>query len=114
MSEPKHFKELAENGFDFFEKASEQLEKDPKYSVINFFTGIELLLKARLLWEHWTLVYTEPSTANIDGFSKGNFQSVSIDTAVQRLRNVVGAKISTRAVNAFNGIRQHRNQLMHF
>ena len=42
MSQPKHFEELAANAFDFLEKASDQLEKEPKYSVINFFTGIEL------------------------------------------------------------------------
>ena len=114
MSQPKHFEELAANAFDFLEKASSQLEKEPKYSVINFFTGIELLLKARLLCEHWTLIYADPSGANQGGFTKGNFKSVAIDTALQRLKAVVGAKISTRATEVFDELRRHRNQLMHF
>ena len=114
MREPKHFQELADNAFDFLEKASDQLEKEPKYSAINFFTGIELLLKARLLSEHWTLVYADPATAVKDGFAKGDFISVSLDAAIARLRKVVGTQISAKAVSAFDVLRQHRNQLMHF
>ena len=50
------FDSLVLNAFDFLERAVRELEKSPKYSVLHFFNSIELLLKARLLKEHWALV----------------------------------------------------------
>ena len=50
------FENLVRNGIDFLEKAMLQLENDPKHSVINFYTAVEIFLKAPLVHDHWTLV----------------------------------------------------------
>ena len=49
------FENLVRNGIDFLEKAMLQLENEPKYSVINFYTAVEIFLKAPLVHDHWTL-----------------------------------------------------------
>jgi hypothetical protein len=60
-SHQQQFVSICENGLGFVSKAIDQLwnEGSPdalKYSVINFYSGVELLLKARLMREHWSLV----------------------------------------------------------
>ena len=39
---------LVENAIDFLNQAADELANNPKYSVIHFYTAVELLLKARL------------------------------------------------------------------
>ena len=59
-SEPNEmFDSLVRNAIDFLKKSVDELEKSPKYSVIHFYTAIELFLKARLLAELWTLIITD-------------------------------------------------------
>ena len=70
------FSLVVENAFDFFKKSLEEFDKEPKYSVIHFHAAVELIMKARLLWEHWTLIITRPETANLKSFRSGDFQSV--------------------------------------
>lgn len=36
------FENLVRNGIDFLTKAISQLESDPKHSVINFYTAVEI------------------------------------------------------------------------
>lgn len=52
-------KALIDNGLDFLEKALEELESSkPKFSVVSFWTAVEILLKVPLVHEHWTLACT--------------------------------------------------------
>jgi hypothetical protein len=106
------FERLVENALDFFESALEALQDRPKNSVIDFYTGLELVLKARLMKEHWTLVVTKDPART--AFEKGNFQSVSFQEACVRLDKVVGSAIPNRTADAFDRIRQHRNRMVHF
>jgi len=114
MPKSEPFDDLVENAFDFIERAMQQLDEDPKYAVINFCAGIELFLKARLLCEHWSLVFVDPAKANIENFNKGEFESVGFRSAIQRLKSIGGIRISPQAINSFDAVRSHRNQLMHF
>ena len=46
---------LTENSIDFLTEAIDGFQVQPKYSIIHFYTAVELFLKARLLHEHWSL-----------------------------------------------------------
>jgi hypothetical protein len=110
---PPHFESLVENAVDFFRRAFEEISTKPKSSVINFYNAIELVLKARLLYEHWSLVVSKPEKASISSFNSGDFQSVTLDEAVHRLENICGEDLGTERA-CFDSIRKHRNRLVHF
>lgn len=116
----KLFDQLVQNAIDFIEKSSSQLDTAPKYAVINFCSAVELFLKAMLLSEHWSLIITDIDKGkknkkiNFEQFKAGNFQSVNHKTAIERLRNIVGVKITPNEEEAFIKVQQHRNKLVHF
>src|SRR5215211_3353356 len=83
---PMH--ELIQSGFAFLERAAREIAEDPKYSIINFATGIELMLKARLVREHWALVVEKTSDAQKDDFMQGRLRTVSPREAIDRLRKI--------------------------
>lgn len=60
--------QLIENAIDFIKKSLEEFETNLKYSIIHFAIGVELILKARLMNEHWSL-----TLENIDRISFQNF-----------------------------------------
>lgn len=106
------FNRLAENAFDFLGKSLDQLEREPKHSVINFYSAVELILKARLLREHWTLTLAKEKSRK--AFESGDFQSVSFEVACTRLDEIVGSPLPDKARSAFDAIRKHRNRIVHF
>lgn len=108
------FDSLVHNAIDFLEHSISEFEESPKFSIINFCTAVELFLKARLMYEHWTLIYEDPKDAKFDSFLQGDFKSVSIESSIKRLKYVVDLKITKEEENSFNKIRNHRNQLVHF
>lgn len=108
------FDELVLNAIDFAKRSVTELRRSPKYSMIHFAAAVELFLKARLLHEHWSLVIARPETASLISFRSGDFQSVSLDEAIKRLRNVANEPISDGAQKAFRAVRDHRNRLVHF
>ena len=108
------FEKVTENALDFLETAARQIEKSPKYSLINFTAAIELFLKARLMIEHWSLIIDKPQFAEIESFLKGDFRSVTFAEAIQRLENIASEVISSHEQNAFKEIARHRNKIVHF
>lgn len=116
----KLFDQLVQNAIDFMEKSNDQLDTAPKYAVINFCSAVELFLKARLLAEHWSLIVTDIDKGsknkkiNFERFKAGNFQSVNLKTSIERLRNIVGVKISSNEEDSFTKVQQYRNMLVHF
>lgn len=111
----KHmFEDLVNNGVDFLKHSVSQFKESPKYSVISFYSAIEIFLKARLMLEHWTLVVAKPEKADVRKFKAGDFKSVTLEEAVGRLEKVIGQKLSKDEFASFNGIRKHRNKLVHF
>lgn len=117
----KRFDSLVRNAIDFLKKSVEELETSPKYSVIHFYTAIELFLKARLLVEHWTLIISDINKVQkkqgetiLSKFEAGNFISVGLKKCVERLRDTCGVKIPVKAFEYFDKVRQHRNKMVHF
>ena len=102
------------NAFDFFKKSLAEFDKEPKYSVIHFHAAVELMMKGRLLWGHWTLIVTRPETANLKSFRSGDFQSVSIKDAKARLESIVQDGLNQAEYESFLRLSDHRNRVVHF
>lgn len=105
---------LVGNALDFLSKALRELETEPKYSLIHFYAAIELFLKARLLAEHWSLVVSKRQDADLAGFLEGDFHSVTLDEAANRLDRVVQSPLTQRELALFKSIGHHRNRIVHF
>ncbi len=105
---------LVDNAFDFLNKAVVELNDYPKFSVINFHAAVELFLKARLMKENWSLVVSNRQEPNWDKFISGNFQSVSLDEAADRLEKIVRSGLTKPEFKSFKEITRHRNKVVHF
>ena len=114
MNLDKAMKDILENAYDFLDQAIAEVEEKPKYSIIHFYTALELLVKARLMHEHWTLILTKPENTEQGKFESGDFHSVSLDSANKRLNNIVGDGLTEQELKVFNSIRTLRNKWIHF
>ncbi|WP_370212807.1 hypothetical protein [Roseovarius sp.] len=107
-------RDLSESAFDFPERSVDEIVTHPKYSVIHFATAVELILKARLMREHWTLVVERASDVTLDDFLTGKAKTVSQADAIKRLKNACGENIPSDAATQFGKIAAHRNRMIHF
>lgn len=114
MNQRDIFNSLAVNAFDFLHRAIAEFDKAPKYSVIHFCAAVEMLLKARLMMEHWSLVVAKPEQANLESFKEGNFASVTLEETRTRLKNIAGEDIPDIAFGSFQALAKHRNKMIHF
>ena len=108
------FDSLTRNAFDFLERGIAEFDKAPKYSVIHFCAAVEMLLKARLMKEHWSLVVSKPDQANLAKFMAGDFSSVTLEQARTRIHDVAGEDIGSDAYASFRALANHRNKMVHF
>jgi hypothetical protein len=106
------------SGLDFLESAVDHLakggERELRYGALHVTAAIEALLKAQLAREHWTLVVDDVNRARRTDYETGNFRSVTITTALQRLRNVAGSSISDVEVSRITAVEKLRNRVAHF
>lgn len=107
------FDKLVESALDFLNRGLREVKTDPKYSVIDFFTGVELMLKARLLHEHWSLVVAKPGEISKQKFLEGNFESATRKQCFARLENVCGEVLKQEQI-CFDQLAEHRNRVVHF
>jgi hypothetical protein len=114
MNQDEIFRSLTTNAFDFLTRGIAEFDSSAKYSVIHFCAATEMLLKARLMREHWTLIVAKPDQAKIDSFMAGDFISITLDEARSRLRNVANEEISDEAFGCFRALANHRNKMVHF
>lgn len=108
------FADVTNNAFDFLARAIDELEANPKYSVIHFYSAIELFLKTRLLKEHWALVVMKPDQADKAAFQKGDFQSVGLNEAADRLNKIAKDGLQPEEKTCFDNLRKERNRMIHF
>ena len=109
------FTSLVENALDFLERSIRDLEEGAaKYSVINFYSGLELFLKARLLKEHWTLCASDVDRLSKAKFASGDFESVGLTDAVNRLEKITGYAIGKEEFRVYEKLRERRNQAVYF
>ncbi len=90
---------LLENALDYILDAVEQLQgkrpskKRIKFGIVHLWSGIELLLKRRLMDEHWSLIFRDINKADKKALESGEFISVYFDDAVARLRKICGVDL---------------------
>jgi hypothetical protein len=114
MNSDQIFDSLIRNALDFLDQAIRDFDRAPKYSVIHFCAAVEMLLKARLMREHWSLVVSKKENANLHKFIRGDFISVTLDESRSRLHDIVGQVISDEAFKSFSDLSKHRNKMIHF
>ncbi|GIP59086.1 hypothetical protein [Paenibacillus woosongensis] len=110
---------LLENGMDFVVSALDHLQReertsDLKYAVLHLSSGTELILKHRLVQEHWTLIYKDVSKANLQNFITGDFVSVDQDECVARVQNICQIELSKIAKDELRVLKAKRNKFIHF
>ncbi len=109
---PDLLNNIIENAFDFLVAAIEEFDTKPKFSIMHFSIAIELVLKARLVHEHWSLIVDDkPEKA---GFMTGDFRSITLKESIERIRKVLGEDLHKDYQDAFLQIAKHRNKLVHF
>ncbi|WP_327436583.1 MULTISPECIES: hypothetical protein [unclassified Streptomyces] len=107
------------NGTDYLVSVVELLDGDPdprdlKYAVLHLQAAVEVLLKARLIHEHWSLVFKDPSLAVRSKYEEGDFDSCTTEGAISRLENVVGVTIEPKVRSAIKALTKSRNTLQHY
>ena len=110
---------LLDNSLDFLLSAAEAVcrEEGPrslKDSVLHLASGIELLLKARLVREHWSLIFSDINKADFRLLAEADFASVDPATAEKRLKQIVGITLDKTAKAHVTNLRERRNKLTHF
>ncbi|MFJ7947371.1 hypothetical protein ACIQ6K_27525 [Streptomyces sp. NPDC096354] len=120
----------AANGIDYLVNvvqllAREQGEVTPgqlKYAVLHLQAATEVLLKYRLYLEHWTLVLQNLDLTRMNKnkkmtralFDRGDFVSCTPQETVERLRHVLGLRISDEEQDQILALAKSRNALQHY
>lgn len=110
------------NGMDYLVSVFQHLAngatppsaRDLKYTVLHLQAATEVLLKARLAHEHFSLIFADPPRATRDAWQKGDFKSCSTLDAFDRLLNIVGLPLAGEDRKRINELSNHRNALQHY
>ena len=122
VSQEPHIPELSQdvqalihNGLEFLDKAREELEASKaKFSVVSFWTAVEILLKVPLVHEHWSLVCSKKTSPKRQAYRDGDFQSITYEETRNLLRDVLEKPLTPETHNVFEKVRKHRNRVVHF
>jgi hypothetical protein len=108
---------LVENAIDYiFEAIGCLNSKDHrklKYAVLHLSGAVELVFKARLIQEHWSLVFNNPGNATRTQFEAGDFSSVDFQEVQNRLANVCNVNLLPQQP-VLRALRKLRNRVEHF
>ena len=110
---------LMENGFDFLLSAAESVQRGEtarslKDAVLHVANGTELLFKARLAGEHWSLIFSNPGDASHEKLAGEEFHSVDFEKAVERLEKIAMVQVDRATITHLKNLRKFRNKLTHF
>ncbi|HBV2664436.1 hsdR [Klebsiella pneumoniae] len=106
---------LINNGLEFLDKARMELESSKlKFSIVSFWTAVEILLKVPLAHEHWSLVCSPKKPIKKQAYLAGDFQSVTYEETRERLKDVLENPLDKETNDAFDKVRKHRNRVVHF
>ncbi|MCA6941837.1 MULTISPECIES: hsdR [Pectobacterium] len=105
---------LISNGMDFLNKAREELQAgQAKFSIVSFWTAVEILIKVPLVHEHWSLACSGKKMERRK-YLAGDFQSVTYDEACARLGDVLEMPLDKITADLFHKVKNHRNRVVHF
>ena len=105
-----------ENGLDYLKSVIEHLrgepdERDLKYAVLHLQAAVEVLLKARLIRQDWSLVVK--GAVNHQAFKTGNFKSIDLKDTLVCLTNI-DVEVPKPTQEKFHQLADRRNKLQHF
>jgi len=107
------FTNITQNAIDFIQKAVGEFDEHPKYSLIHFATGIELLLKARLAHEHWTLIADKDNVSYANLLS-GEPKTIRVEDLRKRINSLFPGEVAEKAFQTFENLAKYRNRVVHF
>lgn len=107
------FTSLVTNGLDFFVRSAHELAKEQKFSIAHFSTGLELLLKARLFHEHWTLIAIQPHECAWTSVKDGTVRTLQASDLCAAVTTTTGTPLNHEKA-AFEAIFKHRNRVLHW
>ena len=84
-----------------------------KQAIINLSNCLELLIKYRLLAEHWAFIFDDVNKANENCLESGDFISVSFIKGIERLKNICNINID-RYFKFSRELYKLRNKLVHY
>lgn len=106
------------NALDYLLLAGEQAQEGSarmtKHALATLADGVELLLKARLEVYDWSLLFKNVDDAERAKIATGEFQSVTFDQAVKRLKQICEVEIDKKPLGILNKLRSLRNRVRHF
>jgi len=110
---------LTVNGLAFARRSAQSMrdlaEGGAAFAIVELSVAVEVLLKARLVREHWTLICANPDKATPETLMCGDVKTVTPEQAVDRLHGVLGIVIKgTGYDNHLRSIGQLRNRAVHF
>lgn len=85
-----------------------------KYSILNTYAGIELILKEKLKQEHWSLIFENLEKANEQKLQSGDFLSVNYKNCLIRLSNICQVQLLKRDEDNIDELRKIRNRIQHY
>lgn len=110
--------DLVDNAVDFLREAVKHATasrpRDWKYAILHLCSALELLFKAVLEKEHWSLVFEDVDSASREALQHGNFNSVRFETALDRLQKIVGVALGPKSLKYLKRLRRLRNRSNHF
>lgn len=113
--------DLIENGLAFLHRAVMQVansEKDLRnlsFSVVDLAVAVEVLLKARLVREHWTLICLETDRANPADMRGGRLRTIAPEAAMKRLGGTCGVDLAqSNRRSQVDALLRLRNRAVHF
>lgn len=109
---------LVDNALDYLLSAAEHATsgspRNCKYALLHLAAGVELLVKARVEKEHWSLLFADVDKANQAALASGDFKSVDFETACDRLEHISAVTIDKTGLRRMGRLRRLRNQVQHF
>ena len=109
----KVFRALVQNGLRFIRQSAGDLPHQKEFAIAHFATGLELLLKARLFVEHWSLIAVSPHTCNWALLMSGGLKTVPASELCSAITTITGEPLKHAEV-AFKKVFDHRNRVLHW
>lgn len=112
-------RDLTEHGLAFLVRSVTSMrgsdDRGPLFAIVDLAVAIEVLLKARLVREHWSLICAQPDKTSVAQFEAGLAKTVSPEQSVIRLDGIAGLTLKTLGHDKrIEKIRQLRNRVVHF
>ena len=114
-------RDLTENGLAFLRRAVGEMSaqtitlRNLSFAVVDLAAAVEVLIKARLVREHWTLICADPDKATAALVLAGTVKTVALEQAVKRLDGVAGVPmIASGYDKRVDEIARLRNRAIHF